>query len=534
MLILRIKQAETSLADGRLDEAYELVQDDQIREHRRGQQLIGSLAEALVERGCEHLNQKRFGEALSDCNKAEKLAGNLSSIAELRTAIMQAGNGRGYEQRQRSMKLAQAREHINKGWYSVGEQILDGAAGDGGSADILLELAATQRMEIEAIIKRVEDALTQDDLKTAVELILLTSQQVRQQNSKLTELVRKINSLAMGKIRGAVQQGRIDQGQSFLRLMRPLVSESLELQELERAVRQLTRAAELAESGQPRRAAQILIQLQAILPKAEWLERALRDLEQAAGSLEKLRTGPLGWIMPSRMESPELKENRESTFSSTIPGGKIMKDNRSEIKPMGMPAQTHLPWRFVIQIDGVGSFLVVRDNPATVGPVSSQQQPCIGLVTEPTTPIVTIERTDEDYFIRTPNPIHINNKPVKDKLLMDGDNISLSQRCQFKFQLPNAASTTARIAFTGTKYPRLDIRQAILLDREIIVGPGTSAHIRAQRSLEPWALYLQEGEMHCRTKEKIEIEGKTQEHNCPLPLEKPIKIGDISLVITRI
>ena len=49
MLILRLKQAETAVADGRLDEAFEIVQSEQIRQHRRGQKLIGRLAGAFVD-----------------------------------------------------------------------------------------------------------------------------------------------------------------------------------------------------------------------------------------------------------------------------------------------------------------------------------------------------------------------------------------------------------------------------------------------------------------------------------------------------
>ena len=38
---LRIRQAETALAGGRLDEAYELARARDVRAHRNGQRLIG-------------------------------------------------------------------------------------------------------------------------------------------------------------------------------------------------------------------------------------------------------------------------------------------------------------------------------------------------------------------------------------------------------------------------------------------------------------------------------------------------------------
>ena len=80
MLILRLKQAETAVADGRLDEAFEIIRSEQIRQHRRGQKLIGRLARAFAKRGRENLDAERIQLALNDCNRAEKLAGNIDEV----------------------------------------------------------------------------------------------------------------------------------------------------------------------------------------------------------------------------------------------------------------------------------------------------------------------------------------------------------------------------------------------------------------------------------------------------------------------
>ena len=51
MLILRIRHAETALANARLDEAFDLVhRDAKLRSHRRGQSLVTRLVKALHER----------------------------------------------------------------------------------------------------------------------------------------------------------------------------------------------------------------------------------------------------------------------------------------------------------------------------------------------------------------------------------------------------------------------------------------------------------------------------------------------------
>ena len=88
VLILRLKRAESAIADGRLDEAFDIVQSDDIKQHRNGQRLIGQLARAFTKRGRENLDAERIQSALADCNKAEKLAGRPISFWPLRCCLM--------------------------------------------------------------------------------------------------------------------------------------------------------------------------------------------------------------------------------------------------------------------------------------------------------------------------------------------------------------------------------------------------------------------------------------------------------------
>jgi hypothetical protein len=53
--------------------------------------------------------------------------------------------------------------------------------------------------------------------------------------------------------------------------------------------------------------------------------------------------------------------------------------------------------------------------------------PDVALVAEPGAPVATIERTDDDYFVRSAL-VQVNDKPTTSKLLMTGDRIALSPR----------------------------------------------------------------------------------------------------------
>ena len=69
-----------------------------------------------------------------------------------------------------------------------------------------------------------------------------------------------------------------------------------------------------------------------------------------------------------------------------------------------------LPGIFVLQIDGVGSYLVVRNAQVSIEPISHTQRPEIGLVTQPDCPVVMIERNDGNYFICSSVPIVLNDE----------------------------------------------------------------------------------------------------------------------------
>jgi hypothetical protein len=100
VLILRLRQSEVALADGRLDEVFQLVSANPINSHRRGQRLITRLIDALVRRGGEHLAADHFSEALADCEKAAKLAGNQPKIVALRAAAIAGWTAEQKERRQ--------------------------------------------------------------------------------------------------------------------------------------------------------------------------------------------------------------------------------------------------------------------------------------------------------------------------------------------------------------------------------------------------------------------------------------------------
>ena len=63
-MFFKLKQAQCAVKDGLLDEAFILVDSNEIREHRKGQLLITALAGAFVIRSQDHFNNTLYARPI--------------------------------------------------------------------------------------------------------------------------------------------------------------------------------------------------------------------------------------------------------------------------------------------------------------------------------------------------------------------------------------------------------------------------------------------------------------------------------------
>jgi len=528
VLILRIRQAECALADGRLDEAFEIAQADDVRRHRHGQRLIGRLARALVRRGQENLATKQFQPALLDCSKAEKLAGAAADVTGLRAAICDAMTKDQQDHQQKALRVAQARQQIDRGWLSVGGRILEEApAGDGRAEMVRQELAAA-RLQTEDALVKVELALNRGDLEEAMDIVRSTGLG-QSKTGRAGELLGQIKARTIERIRLDLDQGRIDRATAFARRIIVPGKDGAEVAELIEALGRCRQAAEYIAAGTPAAALPLLRKVKMVCPSARWVDDAISNIKRASDAYEELEAGPLGLTLADA--APIMDTGNPDV------GAALASANHREqgvvMRERAMPATggDPLPSKFVMQIDGVGSFLVFRDARVTVGPISSSAKPMLGLMADPNMPVVTIERVDDDYFVRSAKPVDVNGRSVGEAMLRDGDRITLSSRCVIRFHLPNPASTTALLTISGARLHRPDIRQVVLMDRDILVGPYTNNHIRTDQLKEAVALFVQNGRLLCRAKDSILVDGCSLDPGVGLAVGKPIEIGKLSMVV---
>jgi len=531
VLILRIKQAECALADGRLDEAFEIAKAEDVRHHRHGQRLVGRLARAYLQRARQALEGNRLDLALADCNKAEKLAGNSDDVAQLREAVCRAIVERQQGHEQDALRVAQARERIADGWHSVGGQILAEANPGDAQAELLKQELAAARLHTEDAVAKAEEALKRSDIVAAVDFIRAAGV-VKARNGRAGELLGRIRKLAGEQVQAGLEQGRIDRAQLLLQRLAPLDGDSPEMTELRRALTHCHQAAELVAAGQPGGALPLLRKVKAMYPSARWLDKAIGDVKQAAEALEELDAGPLG------LSIADAAGSREQTMEGDEPAAPARQELPRRIV-RGMDARmdnrdtSPLPSEFVMQMDGIGSYLVFRGARVTIGPISSSARPTLGLMAEPNLPVVSIERVDADYFVRSQSAVQVNGESVTEKLLADGDTIALSPRCRLRFRLPNPASTTALLLLSGARLGRPDIRHILLMGRDILVGPYTNHHVQTEHLEDTITFFEQNDRLLCRASQPVTIDNRPMQPEKGLTMDQPIRIGKLSMVLAR-
>jgi hypothetical protein len=235
---LKLKRAEYAFSDGRFDEAFELVSNSETLSHRAGQVLAGKIGRALSQRGGEHLLADRIEQALADCTKAAKLLGNTAEVSELRSMIVKAMERKRLSSEQSQEKLAMARENIEDGWLSVGEEILQNEQADHGKA--LLQNAACRRAKSNAVLTKVRLAMEAGQVETAVEI--LGSGRIKDISFQEPGLCGMICKEICDDATGNLNIGRIDLAARKLELLERIDVKCLEAEELTDAVAQCRKA----------------------------------------------------------------------------------------------------------------------------------------------------------------------------------------------------------------------------------------------------------------------------------------------------
>ena len=335
MLTLQLKQCQCSLADGRLDEAFDLARQPQVRSHRRGQDLVTRLVAALVARSRKHLAAGQILQARGDCDKAALLGGNLAEIAQLNVAIGHAMQSQEQVNRECGQALMAARHHVDKGQLSVGQKILEAVESPDERVDGFKLNLAARKAALESCMEKSAAALAAANWEAAVDHLSPLGR-AKVQDGKLRELCGKISDHVIDQATAVIETGRLDTAGALLAALSRLPIQSILAEQHRQTLRQCRAAFDAVESSRPQEAVQILDRLKAMWPAAKWISQAAEQARQLGEAQASLRSGPLSLIA---FGGRHVEQNRpDSPMPANLPLPPLV--------PVQPPAARRRPIRF--------------------------------------------------------------------------------------------------------------------------------------------------------------------------------------------
>ncbi|MDB5323391.1 MAG: hypothetical protein JWN40_5022 [Phycisphaerales bacterium] len=534
MLILRLKRCERALAGGRLEEAMQLLLPADARAHRQGQALLDRLVGALVERGRGHLADGRLGPAEADWHAGASLAGNTPVVAQLRASIDQvaADRQRAADERRRAKGAVEA--FVRQGQFTLAHDMA--AAGAGGAAagvgalvaDVAVNRAASARLADD-----VATALAQNDWETAVDRIAATRSPSGDE-PRVRQLKREVAGRVADEAGRLIDAGRLDEAASVLRRAAALGPGLAEIDSLRRGLDQCRIAWQSVRAAQFAHAREVLARLAVLFPGARWIGTACAELGRACEAIQAVRGGTLGMLDAgdATIAFPATAAALAQVGGAPIGGIRPVTSPAILAPPQAPPRSSAR--RFLLHVDGAGSYLVLQGSRFEVGPVSASRPADLPLVVAAGSPTLTFSRCDDDYFLSSVAPVPVNDRAATGKLLATGDRIAVGPRGRIEFRRPNAASGTAVLRISGARLPWGGVREVLLMDREIVLGASAAAHVRVGECPAPVILQAAaDGGLVCRGEETVVIDGRACGRCGVVGEGARVAVGAVSFVIRR-
>jgi hypothetical protein len=531
VLILRLKRCERALAGGRLDEAMKLLLPADARAHRRGQELLDRLVDALVERGRAHLAEARLTSAEADWHAAASLAGNTPAIAQLRASLDQVAQDRQHASEARRRAKGTVDAFVRQGQFTLAHAAATEAPGlDPEQSGAIVADVAVTRAAVTRLADDVAAALERRDWETAVHRLAAVRSSLGAE-ARVNQLRRDVGALVAEVASRMIDAGRPDEAASVLRRAAALGDGLGELESLRRGLDQCRLAWQYVRGARFSEARELLDRLAHAWPDAQWIASASEELRRACQAIDTVRGGTLGML-----------ESGDETIALPVTAAalaNIPAAPRYGARPFSPQAVVAAPARpsvsrFLLHVDGAGSYLVLRGGTFQVGPVSASSPPDLPLIVAAGSPTVTLSRCDEDYFLNSTAPVQINDRPAPSKLLVSGDRLAFGPRARLEFRRPNAASGTALLRVSGARLPWAGVHEVLLMDREIVLGASTAAHVRVAGCPAPIILQVTtDGGLICRAEETIVIDGRPAGRTASVRDGEQVIVGGASFVIRR-
>jgi hypothetical protein len=189
------------------------------------------------------------------------------------------------------------------------------------------------------------------------------------------------------------------------------------------------------------------------------------------------------------------------------------------------------PKRFLLWIDGVGSYLVCLGARISFGQVAADGSVDVPLLADVSRLHATLTRDAEGYVIESVRPLQVNGQPTSKATLQPGDRVTLGMACQFTFAQPVPVSTSARLELVSGHRLPLSVDGILLMAETLVLGAESQAHVPMPDLAKPLFLYRHKDGLGVRYAGEFRVNGQPAKDREALPPHATVSGPDFAFAV---
>lgn len=521
-LFSRTKAAENALREGRIDEAYDRLCDPAVAGLHGAEALLDELAKALGARARLHVQAGRFGHALDDLERVQRLGRETAELAALRQRAARELARRAAMEAEQKQALDRAASDVEGGRLESGrlavERLGPLAAGEQVRRELDIRLARSEQLLEQAVA-----ALQGGELLAACRYWNEAVQRhgrTRRSDAVADELWPALRA-QLGRW---VAEGRLDRFLVAMEAAGELRGRDAEWDELERVALLTRQAARELTVRDFQGVREILLRLGAARPDAQWVKEALGAVSGILEGWSGLLASPLGLLDTSLRETSGIG-TAQTVFPRQNTGGEKLRAEAGDAAPLDVGP-------LLVLVDGTGSFCLTTRDVVSLGRLSGGARVDVPLSADLQSRHAEIARIGEDYFLTALGPVRVNHGPVQRTLLRHGDRIVLGAQVKMIFCKPSLKSDTAVLKLADTCRMPLDVGAVVLFRETCVLGPQGTCHVRTREGESRLVLFERSGRLFGRLDaSRGMVQDRPAERARPVPAGATLDFGDIRLTV---
>ncbi|HRT41530.1 MAG TPA: FHA domain-containing protein [Phycisphaerae bacterium] len=497
-LNVRVRAAERALEEGRLDEAFRLAVEPEVRGDARAGRLLQGLSRRLLARARLAREGGWYERALGDLDRLRVIGLSSAEAEELRAQVIRemdrkhqaAAQRRAaveHDAAQRRAAVEKAAADLKAGRLESGRLAVECVTDERGREEL--------REQLDVRLQRSGQLLRQagEALERGETLIALRFwQEARDRHGRTAESDEFAVRLS-GALRRACDEwiagGRLEPllaaagGLAALRAVEPGSDE------LERLAGLCGRAAGQLGSRDYQGLRETLLRLRAARQGVGWIEETLAALTKIAQGQEALLSSPLGLLASMRVEKSEPEAPAMARAAGRTDPTAALNRLETDLTDTGA---------LLMLVDGAGSFLVLPHDCVRIGRAGRDASVDVPIPADVQSHHADITRDGEDYFLTAYGPVQVNQRDVRRTLLRNGDRIVLGPKAKMVFHKPSAKSDSAVLRLSHRCRLAQDVSGVVLFHQTCLIGPQSSCHVRTAEGQTQVVLFERGGRLYGR------------------------------------